>query len=271
MGRDTGIANRLRSMGLRVVEVDGWQTRGVTDFAPGGSVNHHTAGPSTGATPSLNTCINGRPDLPGPLCHVMQSREPSDDIAYVIAAGKANHAGEGGWRGLVGNASVYGLEIEHDGISALPQRRIDTAAAIHAAMFPGDPAMVCQHREWASAGRKIDAATNVDGDEFRQRVGDADVPTMDQIIKGLNDAAKAGKLDPYFHRARQIIEAGDLHDLALPILNDHAEAGKNDPQYRRIRQIIETGDLETIAREVHAIAVELGAGTVADDPARDGG
>jgi hypothetical protein len=166
--RDLGIADRLRAAGLRVVEVAGWQTAGSDSFAPGGSVNHHTAGPSSGSSPSLLTCIEGRPDLPGPLCSVYQSREPSTDIAYVIASGRANHAGEGSWRGLSGNASVYGLEVEHDGTTALPQARIEYAARIHAAMFTGDPGMVCQHREWTT--RKIDAATNVDGDDFRALV-----------------------------------------------------------------------------------------------------
>jgi len=252
VARDTGIANRLRAAGVRVLEVDAWQTRGSTDFHPGGSVNHHTAGPSSGATPSLNTCINGRPDLPGPLCQVMQSREPDGrDIAYVIAAGRANHAGEGGWRGLSGNASVYGLEIEHDGVSALPQGRIDIAARIHRAMFGGDVANVCQHREWTS--RKIDAATNVDGDDFRRRVEDADMPSMDEIIAGLNSAAKAGKLDPYFHRCRQIIEAGKLADISVPAWNDAAEEGKVDPYFRRVRQLIEAGDLETIGAQVAGI------------------
>lgn len=175
MGRDTGIANRLRSAGLRVIEVDAWQTRGSTDFDPRGSVNHHTAGPSSGATPSLNTCIHGRPDLAGPLCNVFQSREPDGrDIAYVVAAGRANHAGEGGWNGLTGNRSMYGLEVEHTGTSALPQGRIDISAAIHAAMFGGDVANVCQHYEWTT--RKIDAATNVSGDDFRKRVKAAREP-----------------------------------------------------------------------------------------------
>jgi len=172
--RDLGIADRLRAAGIRVVEVAGWQTAGSESFAPGGSVNHHTAGPSTGSTPSLLTCIEGRPDLPGPLCNVYQSREPSTDIAYVIASGRANHAGEGGWMGLTGNASVYGLEIEHDGTTALPEARIVYAARIHAAMFQGNPAMVCQHREWTT--RKIDTATNVDGDRFRDLVANAAAP-----------------------------------------------------------------------------------------------
>lgn len=173
MPRDTAIAARLRAAGLRVVEVDGWQTRGSPDFEPHGSVNHHTAGPPGGATPSLNTCIHGRPDLPGPLCNVFQSREPSGgDIAYVVAAGRANHAGEGTWFGLTGNRSVYGLEVEHTGTSVLSTTRQRTAAAIHAAMFTGDPGYVCQHSEWAP-DRKIDAATDVDGNLFRTYVAEA--------------------------------------------------------------------------------------------------
>jgi hypothetical protein len=170
---DQGIANRLRSAGVRVIECAGWQTHGSSSFGPGGSVNHHTAGSANGATPSLNTCINGRSDLPGPLCNVMQSREPDgNDIAYVIAAGRANHAGEGGWKGLSGNSSVYGLEIEHTGTSPLPQGRQQIAARIQAAMFTGSPSMVCQHYEWAPS-RKIDAAQGVDAAAFRNLVADA--------------------------------------------------------------------------------------------------
>jgi len=171
---DTGIADRLRAAGLTVIECAGWQSRGSSSFSPQGSVNHHTAGPPTGATPSLNTCINGRPDLAGPLCHVMQSRESGrPDAAYVVAAGRANHAGSGSWQGLSGNSSVWGLEIEHDGVTPLPQARQETAAAIHAALIGpgGNVGLVCQHYEWTT--RKIDAATGVSGEGFRQLVADA--------------------------------------------------------------------------------------------------
>ena len=175
MGYDTGIAGRLRDYGVTVVEVDGWQSRGSSSFTPRGSVNHHTAGGANGATPSLNTCIYGRPDLSGPLCNVMQSREPNpaDDKAYVIAAGRANHAGDGGWKGLSGNSSVYGLEIEHTGTSSISEERRVIAATIHAALIDGTcgPDMVCQHFEWTS--RKIDLATEVDVNGWRQRVANA--------------------------------------------------------------------------------------------------
>jgi hypothetical protein len=167
--RDTGIADRIRAKGVRVIEMAGWQTNGSDSFNPVGSVNHHTAGPSSGSTPSLNTCLYGNGSTNGPLCQVMQSREPDgNDIAYVIAAGKANHAGEGGWGGMSGNSSVYGLEIEHTGVDPLPMHRQHIAAKIHAA-FHDRPDKVCQHREWAPS-RKIDAAENVDANGFRDMV-----------------------------------------------------------------------------------------------------
>lgn len=121
MARDLGLRDRLIAHGVTVVEVNGWKTRGSTSFSPDGSVNHHTAcappraGRPVPATPSLGTCINGRPDVPGPLCNVLLGR---DRKAYLIAAGRANHAGKGGVRGLVGNSKVYGLEIEHAGTTA---------------------------------------------------------------------------------------------------------------------------------------------------------
>lgn len=175
MGRDLGIADRIRAAGVPVVEVAGWQTRGAGDLEARGAVMHHTAGAPTGTAPSLAVCINGRRDVPGPLCHVLQSREPDGrDKAYVIASGRAHHAGAGGWRGLAGNRTVYGLEIEHVGTVPLPAHRQETAARILAALIgpDGDPALVCQHREWAP-GRKIDAATEVHADHVRELVARA--------------------------------------------------------------------------------------------------
>jgi len=158
MARDLGLANRIRAKGVRVVEVAGWQTRGSSTFAPRGSVNHHTAGPKSGATPSLNICINGRAGLSGPLCNVYQSRDPSgNDIAYIVASGRANHAGKGGWRGLTGNSSMHGLEIEHPGLTDVPVHRLEIAARIQAAFLEfssRDANLCCQHFEWTT--RKID-------------------------------------------------------------------------------------------------------------------
>ena len=40
-----------------------------------------------------------------------------------------------------------------------------------------------------------------------------DMPSMEEIIEGLNDAAAAGKLDKLARRIRQVVEAGDLKDV----------------------------------------------------------
>jgi len=165
---DTGIADRLRGAGLAVVEVAGWKSRGSASFEPRGSVDHHTVGPRAGNAPSLNICTNGRSDLPGPLCHVLMGR---DNTCYVIAAGRANHAGTGGWRGLSGNSSVYGIERENVGTPAEPWRpdQTDAAAKAHAALIRGRAGadMVCRHAEWTP--RKIDTHS-VSGPDLRARV-----------------------------------------------------------------------------------------------------
>lgn len=168
MPRDMGIADRLRAADLKVVEVAGWQTRGSASFNPRGSVDHHTAGPRTGNSPTLGTCINGRPDVNGPLCNVLVAR---DNTCLVVAAGRANHAGKGTFRGLVGNASVYGVERENVGTPAEPWRpdQTETAARVHAALLRGrgiSADMLCLHREWAP-DRKVDAHT-ITGDDLRQ-------------------------------------------------------------------------------------------------------
>lgn len=169
MARDTGIADRLRSKGLTVVEVAGWQTRGSSYFNPRGSVDHHTAGAARGNAPSLRICTHGRAGLPGPLCNVLVGR---DNTCFVVAAGRANHAGRGGWSGLSGNSSVYGVERENVGTPAEPWRDDQhlVAGVVHAALIEGraDASKVCEHKEWTT--RKIDAHS-ISGDDMRRLVG----------------------------------------------------------------------------------------------------
>jgi hypothetical protein len=164
MARDLNLATKLRAAGLRVVEVNGWRTRGADTFNPRGLVWHHTAGARTGNAPSLGLCIRGRSDLPGPLCNVLIGR---DATCYVVAAGRANHAGAGGWEGLRGNSSVYGVEIENVGTAAEPWSVpvLDAAARVAAALAP--PRLCAMHKEWAP-GRKVDMHT-VSGADLRGR------------------------------------------------------------------------------------------------------
>ena len=175
--RDLGIADRLRAAGLAVVEVDGWQSRGSDSFSPRGGVDHHTAGSNNGNAPSLEVCINGHSTLSGPLCNTMQG---FDGTQYVIASGRANHAGEGSWHGLSGNSSVYGMERENTGHDpGRPGQHESAARAWHAILNGGpagtiDAGMVCGHKEW-SPGRKPDFH-DVDYGWFRNQIATGGPP-----------------------------------------------------------------------------------------------
>src|SRR6185503_4879149 len=92
----TWLPDALKNAGLKVSLVDGWENRGRGNIGNiFGVICHHTAGPKTGVMPSLNTLINGRSDLPGPLAQLGLGR---DGTYFVIAAGRANHAGDGIWQ-----------------------------------------------------------------------------------------------------------------------------------------------------------------------------
>lgn len=173
------LPNKLRARGLQVVEVTGWQTRG-KEFPsrPDICIRHWTAGPASGRTPSLGVVTNGRggpKPLPGPLCHIYQSREPDgNDVIFVIASGVANHAGQGVWQQVSGNSKSLGLEIEWSGPGeSFPAGRKAIAdqamAALMECALGTNPDDACDHAEYATPpGRKID--TNLGGDELRQRM-----------------------------------------------------------------------------------------------------
>lgn len=171
MGYQTWIADKCREFGLDVIEVDGWRTRGNPSFNPAGVVTHHTAGASSGEMPSLGILIRGRADLAGPLCNVGLSRSGR---VFVVAAGRANHAGAGGWRGLVGNSSVLGIEAENDGRQGWPAEQYAAYIRLAAALTDGasrNVGLVCGHKEWAPT-RKIDPHT-IDMEGFRTAVSRA--------------------------------------------------------------------------------------------------
>jgi hypothetical protein len=175
MSYDRGIPERLKAKGVPYKLCSGWESRGSSSFDPLGFVRHHTAGagPSAGKTPSLQTCIYGRSDLAGPLCNIYLSYGPNPFV-YVVAAGRANHAGTpdgGSYKGMTGNTTSWGFEIEHPGTYPLAGDQLEIAAAACAAIIDGtcDQSMVCDHKEWAPS-RKIDLATSPSPGAFRSRV-----------------------------------------------------------------------------------------------------
>jgi len=90
-----------RDAGLRVVEASGWTDRGRTwsTLRPEYVVCHHTA-----ATIDVDrVLIDGRSDLPGPLCNFALH---GDDTVVLIASGLANHAGVA----TISSDQAYGIE-----------------------------------------------------------------------------------------------------------------------------------------------------------------
>ncbi|MEP7008487.1 MAG: N-acetylmuramoyl-L-alanine amidase [Sphingomonas bacterium] len=157
----TWLPNALKAAGLKVEVQRGWETRGLGDMGiVRGVMCHHTAGPATGNMPCLGVITNGRPDLRGPLSQLGLGR---DGTYYVIAAGKAQHAGKGRWQGVTtGNTNFIGIEAENRGIAADPWPEVQMlayrrgVAAILGKIGVG-AIMCCGHKEYAlPLGRKSD-------------------------------------------------------------------------------------------------------------------
>lgn len=170
----TWLPSVLRSAGLKVVEQPGWRDRGQGDM---GKIQlvicHHTAEKvDADLHPDLEILTEGREGLRGCLAQLGLGQ---DGTYYVIAAGKAWHAGAGSWKGITeGNSHAIGIEAENNGIDEpWPEVQMDAYARGCAAIakfcdFGVD--MVIGHKEWAPT-RKIDP--DFDMVAFRLRVAAA--------------------------------------------------------------------------------------------------
>lgn len=160
MGYQLWLPDVFRQAGLRVELMRGWETRGNATFNPFWLMEHHTASnKNAGNAPSLNVVINGRPDLPGPLCNYLTGR---DGTIYVVAAGRANHAGIGSYPdGTTGNSRSFGNEAENDGVGepwpAVQMNAINRAAYAICKKMGWSADNVVGHKEYAlPRGRKVD-------------------------------------------------------------------------------------------------------------------
>lgn len=169
----SNLATVLRNAGLTVVETAGWASRGYEDQDLAdvrGVLWHHTATNRTAFdtqnAPTLAMCVNGRPDLAGPLCHIVLGR---DGTVYLVAAGLANHAGRGSAAGIptdAGNYYLIGIEMESSGIAPFDwtEDQVRVAPYLGAALEneyltdqPAELRVQLGHLEYSSEG-KIDPA-----------------------------------------------------------------------------------------------------------------
>ncbi len=158
------LADVLHAAGVAVVEHPDWRDHGRPgSFAPGGVLVHHT-GPGV-EDRLIEMCRRGRDDLPGPLCHAVITR---DGAWHVIAAGRANHAGNGvlPWdrtnTTVGGNAYLVGVELTNagDGTDIYPAKQIRSMlAGVNSILVHNrwDVARCTTHAAFARpAGRKTD-------------------------------------------------------------------------------------------------------------------
>lgn len=175
----TWLPEALEAAGLKVSLVDGWETRGRGDVGEiFGVICHHTGSgnPQRLNMPTLRSLRDGRKAsgklqaLPGPLAQLGLAR---DGTFFVIAAGKAIHAGEGDFKGVSGNRRFIGIEAENEGSMGdfpWPAAQLDAYHRGVAAILKHlkkDASFCCGHKEYAPK-RKPDPSFNMV--EFREAV-----------------------------------------------------------------------------------------------------
>lgn len=178
------LADALTAAGVEVVTEGDWVNRSAgASFAPMGAPWHHTAATVSSADnphPALDICINGRSDLPGPLC---QALVDFNGVFYLISANRANHAGGSGGSGPIpagdGNTLMVGWEIDYAGDHSgaggpqqeMSQAQYDASVKATAAVLNRlgtDASHTRGHRETSATG-KIDPSF-IDLDSMRADV-----------------------------------------------------------------------------------------------------
>lgn len=219
MGYQVGVIDALKDWGLTVVEVPGWQTRGSSSFSPRGHVCHHDVIPPYTSTPAI--IIDGRSDLAGPLANFWMER---NGRVHLVAAGRANHAGQGGWQGLYGNSSVWGTEANNLGTPTdpWPEAQVEAWVTLCAATadFSGfAPSMICGHKEWTT--RKVDPHS-IDMGAFRVRVTEA----LRRGPKIPDDQHQENDMVIYTLKGQHAVAAGSgSPGLVVGTVDAHREAG----------------------------------------------
>ena len=170
------LASRLeravKNAGVKYKKVSGWASRGHGTMGSIQSVIvHHTAGPKSGNSPSLNVVAYGRPGLSGPLAQLFLAR---DGTVYLVAAGISYHAGRVS-SNRYANSHAIGIEAEATGLDSWPAHQINEYAKLCKALikeFGLSTSRVRGHKEVAvPRGRKPDP--NFSMSDFRKKVGGA--------------------------------------------------------------------------------------------------
>lgn len=221
----------LDERGVPTERRPGCRTRGRGRLRVRGWVEHDTSD----ARPlsrerMLELLAEGHGSLRNALCNVAIPRQRP--AAVLIAARTAWHAGRGGWKGLSGNSSVGGTEIQRAVGQEITDEQLEIAREVTAAMVEvfGFPARrVCLHREWAP--RRKQDPHGIDGPSWRAGIRAVDhaaptgipAPEEDEVLAKFSDGNKmwvlftgSGKvkhLSPSAYKAiNRVEESGKLGD-----------------------------------------------------------
>lgn len=192
MPRQLWLADVLRSAGLTVHEVPGWQTRGLTDFRPQGLIVHETRGSLTSTDRGeINVMINGREGLAGPIAHIYLSRTGD---WHVVTAGKSNHV-KTGWAGPfdeLGNTNLLGIEAQHS--TGEPWTEVQYRSYVRGV------AAILRHTGWQAGGHKEHQPGDKDDpafdmNQFRRDVaavqnGDDMTPAQEAHLKATDERVR---------------------------------------------------------------------------------
>lgn len=213
----TDLADACRKSGLKVVEVDGWKTRGHGGMAvskPQSIVCHHTAtsDKAQGDIPTLNVLIRGHGSLKGPLSQIGLSRS---GVVYVIAAGRCYHAGPAFLRRQT-NSYAIGIECEASGVKPIEGVQLQAYHRLVRALMEhyGIPlAHVESHGEIATPrGRKNDVRNNMT--QFRN-----DVANTSLVVAAKSVAIKENGGIP-----KPLVVDGDFGPASVAALAWHIKA-----------------------------------------------
>ena len=281
----TWLADVLRTAGCTVVEEDGWKTRGRDgSFSPKAIMLHHDASPAGETSNGVDVIRDGRPDLEGPLSQLWLAY---DGTWHVVAAGRANHAGEGGPWGVIahdqGNRDAIGIETDHttdekwtDGQRSEALRGVH-ALCKHLAITTRDEIdrAITAHKEYAP-DRKIDPDP-MDMDRARDQLANysgGGLLGMSTVTKFSNSGDQKFKGDGNFKTVELDVDGGltlltgpkDLYviDVSMTVevsgASDSIRAG--DSVKARLQQVIDyEGDKATVVETSYPIhEIEVGAG-----------
>jgi len=174
-------------------------------------VIHDTVGPPTGDYPSLNAVRDGSGGITGPLANLLVSRSGK---WFVIAAGKANHAGETIDDSIYGNSHSIGITAE--GV--------------------GTPSDDNGHRQWPEG----QYASLVKGVKALLKF----YPISTDRVKGAKEVSKGSKSDPNFSMNEfrdNLIKknlAEILREAGLTVIEDPGWETRNHGTLKAVTSII---------------------------------